>query len=256
MADGYYYAEFGKCDGSDQIDCEIDLNDEQEKAYMKAWMYRRSYDEFPELDDALYAARKEIEEMEIDNFLDMDDEYVQECLGKYPMDEDELISLIQDRDEHALEFFGLMDMSDEEIEEWLEDGIDDIPDVCDFDPDFEPESPFDGGWDLTVCFSGEPEDAGEMGPIEAKWNLKRLIEAANGDWSELKEFVSECEDNFDWDACEDLDEFPVDYGVEEEPELADIGDEDDELSELANKILKLLGFPEINWEEDADGGNV
>ena len=85
-----YGVTFGKGDSSDWIDYEIDLTDEEAAAYDKAIAEGRSLDNVPELQDALQRAYEEIEEMEIENGIDMEDEYVMECQGLAPMDEDEL----------------------------------------------------------------------------------------------------------------------------------------------------------------------
>ena len=59
-----YGVVFGKCDASDWIEWEIDLDGEAEEAYLKAKKLRIAFDEFPELEAVLSAAYEEIEEQE------------------------------------------------------------------------------------------------------------------------------------------------------------------------------------------------
>jgi hypothetical protein len=147
-----YGVTFGKCDSSDWIDYEIDLTDEEAAAYDKAIAEGRSLDNVPELQDALRRAYEEIEEMEIENGIDMEDEYVKECQGLAPMDEDELNELVAARNPHALVFFGLTNATDEELEKWDAYDLNEVPTIKDFCEDFEPYSPYDEGWSLTVAF--------------------------------------------------------------------------------------------------------
>lgn len=149
-----YGVVFGKCDASDWFDFEVELTDEEEVAYDHAVANEIPLEDVPELQDALRRAYDEIEEMEIQNGLDSEDEYVMECQGTLPMDLDELNQLVADRDPHALAFFGLEEASEEELEEWDAYDLDeeDIPTIADFKEDFEPESPYDCGWTLNVQF--------------------------------------------------------------------------------------------------------
>ena len=147
-----YGVTFGKGASSDWIDYEIDLTDEEAAAYDKAIAEGRSLDNVPELQDALQRAYEEIEEMEIENGIDMEDEYVMECQGVAPMDQDELNDLVAARDPHALAFFGLTEATDEELEEWDAYDLEEVPTIAEFQVDFEPCSPYDAGWTLHVEF--------------------------------------------------------------------------------------------------------
>ena len=148
---------FGKGDSSDWIEWEIELTDEEAVIYQNAIDNELPLNEVPELQDALQRAYEEIEEMEIENGIDMEDEYVMECQGLAPMDEDELNELVAARDPHALAFFGLTDATDEELEEWDAYDLDEVPTIKDFQEDFEPYSPYDEGWSLNVHFV-DPND--------------------------------------------------------------------------------------------------
>ena len=147
-----YGVVFGKGDASDWIDYEIELTDEEEAIYDNAIANEIPLEDVAELQDALDRAYEEIEDMEISNGIDYGDEYVLECQGEIEMDTLELNELVHNRDPHALEFFGLEDASDEEIEEWDADDLDEIPLIKDFQEDFEPYSPYDEGWTLNVEF--------------------------------------------------------------------------------------------------------
>ena len=97
-------------------------------------------------------AYEEIEEMESQNGIDLEDEYVLECQGLAQMDEDELNELVAARDPHALSFFGLTEATDEKLEEWDAYDLDEVPTIAEFQKDFEPYSPYDAGWTLHVEF--------------------------------------------------------------------------------------------------------
>ncbi len=59
----------------------MDLTDEEELAYDNAVENEIPLSEVPELEAALARAYEDIEEMEIQNGIDLDDEYVMECQG-------------------------------------------------------------------------------------------------------------------------------------------------------------------------------
>lgn len=147
-----YAVIFGKGDGSDWIDWEIELTAEEEIAYNNAIENGIPLEDVVELEGALSRAREEIESCEIGSFICSGDEYVLEIQGENEMDLDELNELVANRDPHALEFFGLTDASEDELEEWDAYELDEVPTVYEFVENFEPESPFDCGWELRVMF--------------------------------------------------------------------------------------------------------
>ena len=130
----------------------MELTDEEEIAYENAIENEIPLSNVPELEAALARAYEEVEEMEIQNGIDLEDEYVLECQGLAPMDEDELNELVAARDPHVLSFFGLTEATDEELEEWDAYDLDEVPTIADFKEDFEPYSPYDAGWTLHVEF--------------------------------------------------------------------------------------------------------
>lgn len=147
-----YGVTWGKGDSSEWIDETFELTDEEAEIYDRAIADGILLEDVPELQKALDRAYAEIEEMEIQNGIDMEDEFVMECQGLAPMDQEELNDFIAERDPHALAFFGLEDASDEELEAWDAYDLEDVPTIADFQEDFEPSSPYDVGWSLSVRF--------------------------------------------------------------------------------------------------------
>ena len=152
-----YYVEYGPGEGSEWYDAEVELTEEEEELYNEAMENGTPLDDVSGLDDVLSRAWDEIAEQEIENALDMDDSYAAECTGREPMDTAELNDLVHARDPHALAFFGLNNLSDDEIEDWDADDLDDIPDICDFVEGFKAINPFHEGWTLTVEFADSDE---------------------------------------------------------------------------------------------------
>ena len=157
---------FGKGDASDWIDERLELTDEEAEIYEKAMEDGIPLEDVPGLQAALARAYVEIEEMEIQNGIDQEEEFVLECQGLAPMDEVELNELVSNRDPHALAFFDLTDASEEELEEWDAFDLDEVPTIAEFQEEFEPSSPFDYGWILRVCFV-EPDETEEEDEL---WN--------------------------------------------------------------------------------------
>ena len=146
------YVSFGKGDSSEWIDWEIDLTDEEEAAYNNAIENKIPLNDVPELQEALQRAYDDIEYEEISMGIENGDEYVMECQGEAEMDPYELNDLIADRDTHALEFFGLTDADEDELDDWDANNLDELPLIKDFVEGFEPYSPFEEGWSLNIEF--------------------------------------------------------------------------------------------------------
>lgn len=189
--DMVYYVSFGKGDSGEYTDWEYELEDEYEELYLWAKKMRLDLNRIPRLRDALDEAAEEIAESEIEIGIENGDEYVLECLGRTPVDPDEINALVWDGDEYALKYFGLSGMEEDELEEWDANELDELPDVCDFDPDFEPVSPFEEDWNLTVLFAEHPEDEPIDGE-EAEEILRGLLREADGCYDELNSFISRC----------------------------------------------------------------
>lgn len=154
----HYGVIFGKGDSSDWIDWDLELTDEEAKIYDDAIAKGVDPNDVPELEAALGRAYDAIEEEEISNGLCYGDEYVMECQGEAEVDPLEINELIANRDPHALAFFGLEDATEEELDEWDANDLDELPLIKDFVEDFEPESPYDAGWTLVVEFVDPDEE--------------------------------------------------------------------------------------------------
>ena len=149
---------FGKCDSSDVFEWEVELDEEQEAAYRKAIEAGENLEDVPELAALCEEAYAEIEDEELYNLIEAGDEYTLECQGEAPVDPDEINDLVQSGDAHAIAFFGLGNLSQEELEEWDANDLDELPLIKDFVEDFTPESPFDNGWTLNVWIPEPDED--------------------------------------------------------------------------------------------------
>lgn len=196
-----YAASFGKGDGSDWFEWEIELDGEEEAAYLRAKKLRLDPNECADLQSVLDAAYEEIKEQETENLIDCGDEYAMECTGQVEMDYDKINELVADRDPHALEFFELTELSEEELDEWDALDLDELPMRCEFEEGFEPYSPFDEGYSLYVHFTFPWEDD----PIEedeARETLTELLQEAGGDYSVVDDFISRLSE---WVDEDDLD---------------------------------------------------
>lgn len=220
---------FGLGDASDWFEWEMDVTGEAEEAYLRAKMLRLPLEEVPELESILDDAREKIADSEIDSLIDYDDEYVKECTGRHPVDPDEINDLVRNRDPHTLQFFELEDKTDEELDAWDANDEEELPDVCDFDESFTPSSPFDGGYRMMVEFAEHPEEE-ELGRKEATETLRTLLSSANGDYSEVWDYIDRCSDLYT-------------YGDEDE----EYEDEPD-LEELAQMIAVSLGLSDFETE--------
>ena len=151
----YYYVNFGCGDSSEYFEWDITLEGKAEEAYLKAKKLDLPFEDFEELKAVLDMAYKEIEEQEIENYIDLEDEYVMECTGRHPADPETINELVAKRDPYTLEFFDLDELDEEELEAWDANKLDEfeLPDVCDFEENFEAVSPFDDGWTLKVFFA-------------------------------------------------------------------------------------------------------
>ncbi len=209
-----YGVVFGKGDASDLITWEVELSPEEEAIYNHAVKMRIPLENVPELCALLDEAYKEIEANEIAAFCDCDDEYVKECQGYNEVDANEITRLVHNRDPHALAYFNLVKLSQEELDIWdAEQNLDELPLVCDFDDSFEPRSPFEGGYCLNVeiCDPNKDECLEEE---EAIQTLREFFVTKPGDYSLVEEYIE----------CNAADYY------------------DGDLEELAVGIAKELGF--------------
>ena len=150
-----YYTVFGKWDQSDPTDWEYELNDEEAAVYDKTLEAGGDLESVPLLQNVLSTAASEIEEEQLKILIETEDEFTMECMGLARVDPNEINDLVAARDEHALSFFGLDGLEDDALDSWDATELDeeDLPQIKDFYEDFNPTSPYDGGWILEVHFA-------------------------------------------------------------------------------------------------------
>lgn len=213
-----YAVVFGKGDASESTPYEIELKGDDEKAYLSAKKLRLPFEDVPELEAVLERSYKNAENMAIDSLLEFDDEYVKKCLGKNPVNPKTINDLVSNRDPHTLAFFELTDLSDEELEKWDASDLDILPNVCDFDEGFEPRSPFDGGYRISVGFAENPEDE-DLEEDEARETLTELLSSAGGDYTEVEDYIDRCDWLYDGDDLQDLaNEIAESLGLKDYPD--------------------------------------
>lgn len=205
-----YYVTFGEGDGTGDMNWEINLDGEKEERYLRAKMLRLPLDGNPDLEDILDYAYGIIEEYEVQENLSWGDEYTLECEGRVPVDPEDINERVAERDQHTLEFFNLTNLSDEELNNWDANNLETLPNICDFEEDFEPETPYDEGWSLSVEFAERPDEE-DLEEAEARETLKTLFKEANGDFSVINDYVERCEHLFKGDkSLKELSEIVAD----------------------------------------------
>lgn len=219
-----YYVSFGKGDGSETMTWEAMLTEEEEQAYLKAKIMRESLDSVPELQAVYNRVKEEVEEEEASNLAFYGgDEEVREMLGLVQVDEEEIERLVRSRDPYTWKYFELSEMSDEELAAWSVKSLGQLPDVCEFVEDFEPENPFDSYVDLCLDFKDNPEED-ELTEDEARELLEILFEDS---YEAVNAFVDRWEDGY-WsgelsdlaeEVAKELGNFDYRYGDEEDDEV-------------------------------------
>ena len=193
-----YYVVFGKCDESDCTEYNsIELSDDEARAALP-YALTNDFDsilDLPELTETQDQLRSEIEEQEIEINLENEDEYTMECQGTALMDPDELNEMVQDRDYRAIEYFGLEDLTEDELDEWDANDLDELPTIAEFDPDFEPCSPFDEGWELKIVVTDV-----DVSEYEFTEYIEKLFE--ENDVERIEDIVDNCAIDFGCDVRE------------------------------------------------------
>lgn len=215
-----YSVTYGRGDGSEAMEYGIELTDEEESIYCKAVMDGENLNYVSELHPALNRAREEIAEMETENAADLGDPYAMECIGLAEADPDEINMLVEERDPYTMEFFGLNDLDAEELAGW--DAYDeDLPRIKDFEKNFEPSSPFDDGWELSVDF-----DDPDRGLIEelAEEHIRELFKNCGRRYSDIYAYVDKLDD-IKYDSCYDCDFYELAEQVAEEMGIEDFGED-------------------------------
>lgn len=197
-----YGVEFGKGDASDWIWWEVELDEEAEREYLRYKMFRLCLEDSAILCAVRDEAYEAIKEYETGNLCDYDDEYALECMGQVPVDPDDINELVKKRDRHTLEFFELTELTEEELDDWDANDIEDymLPDACDFYPDFKPTNPFDEGWSLNVEFCDYEDDY--VDGEEARESLLTLFKQSEGDYTVVKKYIAEFEHGFGYSSVD------------------------------------------------------
>ena len=137
------------------------------------------------------------------------------CQGRTPVDADHLNELAHNADPYTLEFLDLQDLSPEELEDWDADcDLDQLPLICDFEQDFEPLNPFDGGYSLIVEFLAPNEDEW-LEEEEAEQTIRELFAMIPWDFSLVLEYIEiNGEDDGEDDGEEELRNLSVQIAEE------------------------------------------
>ena len=213
-----YSVVFGKGDGSDVMEYEYSVSGELEKKYLRAKMLRLDPNEVESLEDILSEAYDDIEDEVISDLSDADDPVILEAKGECPMEYSDMVELLDNRDPKALEYFLIDDASEEELQEmennnWENLDLDDLPYVCDFYEDFEPDLD-----SIPYNIYVEFEDLTELDLYEdeARETILTLLKEANGDYTVLDDFLDRCDYNYqDGDLYDLAAEVAEEYGFEE-----------------------------------------
>ena len=109
-----YYACFGKGDCSDTLSFEVDLDEAQEKAYKKAVMTGKDLDGVEELSGLCEKALPEIIEIELENYVDLgeeyDEEYLENVLEVYLPDTSDIELESEEVEDYIRELFAAGDL--------------------------------------------------------------------------------------------------------------------------------------------------
>lgn len=131
---------------SEWIYFDFEISESEKVIYQHTIERGGSLNMVPGLKDALQRAREVIEPEEIMCGITNEDEHVLQCLGLVEVDPAYLNELIAERNQETLEFFGLEDASEEELNAWNANDLTELPLVCELGVDFREENPFSGWW--------------------------------------------------------------------------------------------------------------
>lgn len=183
-----YAIAYGYHDYTDWLSHEITLTPDEDSLFEDSVRLFRNLNDVSGLQDVLARAYQEIKEHVMDFGIMSDSEYVMKCDGSATVDPDEINDCVADRDPRTLEFFGLEGLSEEELDAWDAHSVD-LPTIAEFDEDFEPIDPFDDEWLLEVRFCEIEQYAKGLTEENARDILTELFHAADGDYSEINDFV-------------------------------------------------------------------
>lgn len=150
-----YYVVFGRGDCSDTQEIEISLNEDEIKAYKKAYEEEIPLEDIEELKNVLNRAYLEACEIETDNLIYSGDPDAAEYVGRIDVTKEDLEARVHNKEKKALEFLELNDLSDEELEKWNADGLDEMPCLYEVDSNYDDINLFDELYTLKVYFTEE-----------------------------------------------------------------------------------------------------
>lgn len=129
---------------------EVCLPAELQEVYNYAINHEYSPKASKKLQDYLPVVRKEIEEQLIETLFKENDNYVIDLCGGRLATPEEILSAVADRDYFALDYYGLENATDEEIENWNSYSAFPTPQLRDIYESYSDKSPFNEGWELYV----------------------------------------------------------------------------------------------------------
>lgn len=198
FADLVYAVSYGNDDVSGELEWEIELTEEEAEVYSSIIRMRDSFAGVDELESVLWRAESEVENFEINYAIEDGNEYVCDCLGLSEVTVDELNDLVHNKDNNALEYFNLINCNPEEIAKWDANNLSKLPIRKEFDPKFEPQSPFSKNWEITELRFADVDEIPEYAIVyedEVRETLKYLLQNANGDYSIIDDYLFNIEYN-------------------------------------------------------------
>ena len=184
----------------------IILEDDEDAAFAKAVFTQTPLNRISKLRDICDQAYCDIEDEAIQDYLVKNHPLFLKGFGEEKMDLDVLNELVHNKDMDAINYFGLENLSDEDLGKWDAHNLDSwkIPYVKRFYPDFKEVNPFDNGWSLEISlpdvreFRIKREQIEEYIKFLAKnkrvYTIKRVVKAIarryKGDVS-LEEFAKD-----------------------------------------------------------------
>jgi len=198
-----YYTEFGRGDWSDSVEYFVTLKGREEETYLRALKLRLPIEEQKGMKRVLNRARPKIEKEAIQSLLDGQDWSAMEWMGVIPVSANEINRLVAARDPHTLAFFGLTGMSEKKLDKWDAAKLKKLPEVREFQKDFEPRNPYDVAYSLGVSFWEHPEEE-ELEEDEARETLKELLSDAAGNFREVRGYIKRCDDLYTGDDLKEL----------------------------------------------------
>ena len=170
---------------------DTELTAEEEYIFSYCCRLRRSHNGIKELEEVLERERKYVERALTYSYLELGDQFVTECICNSFVSVEELNDLVHRRDNLAMEFFGLENCSDEEVQAWDASSLELLPPSYFFYKDM--QGPFQKGWKLDARFPevSESETLSLISISEYQNTYSMLMD--NGEVETAEEFRSNVE---------------------------------------------------------------